>query len=327
MSDDIPAVPRVWWSPWLRALLRGYSDRQDNVIHLTSGGVVRTGPLPADAVELSPVGAADGSAGRCGATSLAYGRGLARRPLCSLAAGHAGWHKDGERGTEWGKHWVDEEAGTPAVAPWCSCVIPGSGVDVGELDPGCPVHGAPAVEPVHEATCPSCGATIRARMADARPDFTGQQDDCLLAITDGNPLPTKDLRTLPPWRAVMLARVAAKAGVGLERGTLDQLVAEASAVGGRGVLGDWWKRAAAAAPGASGLADAPEPDSGPPCPECGNDPDDPESHRADCPRCDTDDRYQCGPPWNPLPDHLKHRAAAAGPSGPVEDTTQETDRG
>lgn len=68
------------------------------------------------------------------------------------------------------------------------------------------------------------------------------QDDLLIAIEDGSPLPTTRLKALPPWRAVMLARVAARAGVGLEEGTLDQLAAEAREVKGDGTLGDWWNR-------------------------------------------------------------------------------------
>lgn len=69
-----------------------------------------------------------------------------------------------------------------------------------------------------------------------------EQDDCLLAITDGDPVPTRALLALPPWRAVLMARVAAKAGVPLEQGTVEQIVAEAAAVGGHGVLGQWWTR-------------------------------------------------------------------------------------
>jgi hypothetical protein len=38
----------------------------------------------------------------------------------------------------------------------------------------------------------------------------------------------------------MVARVAAKAGISLERGTLGQLVAEARSVTGAGFVGDWW---------------------------------------------------------------------------------------
>lgn len=62
------------------------------------------------------------------------------------------------------------------------------------------------------------------------------QDRCLIAITDGRPLPADALQQLPPWRAVLLARVAERAGIGLEGGTLGQLVGEAQRVGGYGEL-------------------------------------------------------------------------------------------
>jgi len=77
---------------------------------------------------------------------------------------------------------------------------------------------------------------------DSRAELMANQDDCLLAIEDGNPVPAAKLGKLPPWRAVMLGRIAHKAGVPLERGTVDQLHAEAGEVGGSGTLGQWWNR-------------------------------------------------------------------------------------
>ncbi|GAC1542715.1 MAG: hypothetical protein NVS3B12_30940 [Acidimicrobiales bacterium] len=76
------------------------------------------------------------------------------------------------------------------------------------------------------------------------PDFgwCAAQDDCLIAVTDGINLPTSSLMALPPWRAVLVARVAARAGIGLQQGTVAQLVAEAREVGGKGTLGPWWAR-------------------------------------------------------------------------------------
>jgi hypothetical protein len=73
-------------------------------------------------------------------------------------------------------------------------------------------------------------------------DEQNAQDDCLVAIEDDSPLPTGALQKLPPWRAVLLARVARKAGVQLEEGTLDQLIDEARRSGGTHALGDWWAR-------------------------------------------------------------------------------------
>lgn len=75
----------------------------------------------------------------------------------------------------------------------------------------------------------------------ARPDWWAEQDDLLISITDRRPLPTRLLRALPPYRALMIARIACQAGVGLEQGDVDQLAAEAARVGGGQRLGDWWR--------------------------------------------------------------------------------------
>ena len=67
-------------------------------------------------------------------------------------------------------------------------------------------------------------------------DLDALQDLCLIAITYGHPLPARAIAQLPPWRAVLLGRVAEKAGIPIEGGTLDELVAEARRVGGEGQL-------------------------------------------------------------------------------------------
>lgn len=72
-------------------------------------------------------------------------------------------------------------------------------------------------------------------------DMYAVQDDCLIAIEDGDPLPSVKLRQLPPWRAVLVARVAQRAGIPLEHGSLEQLIAEARKVTGSGRLGAWWE--------------------------------------------------------------------------------------
>lgn len=109
-----------------------------------------------------------------------------------------------------------------------------------------------------EGHCPTCHATwgaITAYTCDGPPDaphprvrtvpgpppnesldLMRWQDECLIAITDGRPVPSRALAALPPWRAVLFARVAAKAQIPLENGTLDQLVDEARRVGGDGTL-------------------------------------------------------------------------------------------
>lgn len=81
------------------------------------------------------------------------------------------------------------------------------------------------------------------RYSRADQDIYGWQDDCLIAIEDGHPLRADRLLRLPPWRAVLVARVAERAGVPLEKGTVVQLITEARRVGGGGKLGNWWEAA------------------------------------------------------------------------------------
>jgi len=85
--------------------------------------------------------------------------------------------------------------------------------------------------------------TVQVELAGVAPRMQGWQDECLRAIEDGRPVPADRLGKLPPWRAVLIARVAARARVPLERGTVEQLAAEAVEVGGAGTLGSWWERA------------------------------------------------------------------------------------
>lgn len=79
------------------------------------------------------------------------------------------------------------------------------------------------------------------------------QDECLVAIENYKPVPTEHLRALPPWRAVLIANVAAKAATGtmhkvLEDGTPEQVGERARAVTSslhtEGTLGQWWPKAA-----------------------------------------------------------------------------------
>lgn len=71
-------------------------------------------------------------------------------------------------------------------------------------------------------------------------DLILHMDRILLAATDGYDIPLESIRALPPWRAVLLVRVATKAGAKIERGyTLDALVAAAVAAGGAGTLKDF----------------------------------------------------------------------------------------
>lgn len=75
---------------------------------------------------------------------------------------------------------------------------------------------------------------LRAVAIDLRA-LLARMDDCLIAIEDGRPVPQASLRALPPWRAVLVARVAAKAGA-IADDELARLVAEARRVGGAGRL-------------------------------------------------------------------------------------------
>ena len=98
--------------------------------------------------------------------------------------------------------------------------------------------------------CPRCGeVTGTPRPCPHPPPVTEETwksirnntDDCLIAIENWKPLPTKALQALPPWRAATLARVADACLVDLEDGTVEQLLAEARRVGGEGKLGNWWE--------------------------------------------------------------------------------------
>lgn len=86
------------------------------------------------------------------------------------------------------------------------------------------------------------GVSQEIRCDLGQPSLYAVQDDCLISIERGEPLRTASLLKLPPWRAVLVARVARKAGVPLEQGTVEQLIAEAREVGGGGNLGKWWER-------------------------------------------------------------------------------------
>lgn len=99
--------------------------------------------------------------------------------------------------------------------------------------------------------CERCGRVTQAFASaadypppDTRALMLQNQDDCLIAIEDGKPVPTRKLAALPPWRASMIAHIAEKAGVSLEDGTAAQVHAEARQVGGAGALGSWWLRPA-----------------------------------------------------------------------------------
>lgn len=61
------------------------------------------------------------------------------------------------------------------------------------------------------------------------------QDDCLVDIADGKQINETKLRLLPPWRAVLIANIAVKAGA-MAQEAYEKLKAQAAEVGGKGTL-------------------------------------------------------------------------------------------
>lgn len=61
------------------------------------------------------------------------------------------------------------------------------------------------------------------------------QDDCLIAISGGKRPPNRYLLSLPPWRAVMMCRVALKADL-VTQEEVNRIVEEAQQVTGNGKL-------------------------------------------------------------------------------------------
>ena len=64
------------------------------------------------------------------------------------------------------------------------------------------------------------------------------QDACLVAMSEGRRPPRDKLVGLPPWRAVLIARIALEAGLMADE-ELHNLVAEAREVAGNGVIVNW----------------------------------------------------------------------------------------
>ena len=48
--------------------------------------------------------------------------------------------------------------------------------------------------------------------ADQHRELFANQDDCLIHMSEGKKPPLKALVSLPPWRAVLIARIAGEAG-------------------------------------------------------------------------------------------------------------------
>lgn len=74
------------------------------------------------------------------------------------------------------------------------------------------------------------GSALRERL-----EVLLDQDECLIAITNGKRPPNKRLLSLPPRRAVLMCRVALKAGL-VNQEEVDKIVEEAGRVKGFGKL-------------------------------------------------------------------------------------------
>lgn len=61
------------------------------------------------------------------------------------------------------------------------------------------------------------------------------QDDCLVAMSSGKKPPRDKLRNLPPWRAVMIARICNQDKLMTDK-EVEEMVLEARHVGGIGKL-------------------------------------------------------------------------------------------
>ena len=89
-------------------------------------------------------------------------------------------------------------------------------------------------------TSESVQAILEAGVAErSHAELFAAQDDVLVALTTNPPRLGQEeraaMRTLPPWRAVMMARLAVSCGV-MDRAELDALIDEAREVGGAGTL-------------------------------------------------------------------------------------------
>jgi hypothetical protein len=75
-------------------------------------------------------------------------------------------------------------------------------------------------------------------------DLMAAEDDIVIDVLDGKPIPTNAVDRLPPWRARMIVRLALRAGGVLQDGTPEQFDQAAVAAGktDAGRLG-WWREA------------------------------------------------------------------------------------
>jgi hypothetical protein len=68
-------------------------------------------------------------------------------------------------------------------------------------------------------------------------------DDAMLALESHRRIPTEVLQRLPPWRAVMVAKLGIMAGFPLFMGSLEQMRRWAYKHSDAETMGNWWEDA------------------------------------------------------------------------------------
>lgn len=101
----------------------------------------------------------------------------------------------------------------------------------------------------NEAPAPAVVTESADQCCLRRATWIWAMDDIILNTADGRPIPTDAVDQLPPWRAVMCVRLAARAGGTMQHGDLEKLEAAARAAGGHAEPG-WWRAALGLEPAA-----------------------------------------------------------------------------
>lgn len=97
-------------------------------------------------------------------------------------------------------------------------------------------------------------------------DLIAAMDDIMLAVIDGQPIPTNTVDRLPPWRARLTVRMAMLGGAVLQDGTAEQFEQAAAEAGRRDARQVGWWRASLGMPPRPELTPEPAyaPPAGPP---------------------------------------------------------------
>lgn len=89
-------------------------------------------------------------------------------------------------------------------------------------------------------------------------DLLAATDDIMLDVLGGKPIPTNAIDRLPPWRALLVVRMAMLGGGVLQDGTAEQFDQAAHTAGLAGRHDPGWWRAALGMPPRPELTPAPE---------------------------------------------------------------------